>query len=408
MKILQVSHNYHITGGSDAVFFATSDLLARNGHQVVPFCIDSPANRQTNFSRYFPRGADTKRKSFRDSWRYFHNGEAQRKLYRLIRDHGPFDAAHLHIYHGKQTPAILPILRHMGIPILHTLHEYKLACPVYTMQRDGAPCDLCISSGTSNALKHKCKGNSLLQSAAMLAEFHASRLMGDVRSIDRFLCVSGFQRKVMRKAGLPVEKLRVLHNFVEPQPEIGPAEPDAPLLYFGRLEKLKGVETLLRAVGQTGHRLVIAGDGAWKSPMLTQIAAIPNVSYVGFQSGQALKDLIGSARAVVVPSEWYENCPMSVLEAKALGVPVIGARIGGIPELVRDGRDGYLFEPGNVVDLCKAINALDAHPAEHFYHNARLDVANRFSADSHLDALLGHYSDVQPRPKMGAILEARA
>ena len=408
MKILQISHNYHVTGGSDAVFFATSELLQRNGHQVVPFCIDTPKNRDTSWAEYFPKGADTKGKPIRDAWRYVHNSEAKRKLTRLIRDHGPFDAAHLHIYHGKQTPAILPVLRRFHIPIVQTLHEYKLACPVYTMQRGDTPCDMCISHGSINAVRNKCKGGSTLQSAMMLAEFHTSRLLGDVRLVDRFLCVSGFQRRVMQKAGIPAEKLRVLHNFVDQSAVPAGTQTKDHLLFFGRLEKLKGLPTLLDAVRRTGQKLVIAGEGAWKSGMEAVIKDMPNVTYQGFQSGDALQKLVATAKAVVVPSEWYENCPMSVLEAKAMGRPVVGARIGGIPELIRDGRDGFLFEPGNTDDLVKALGRVETESAEMLSTNARMDIANRFSAQHHLNALLDHYIDIQPRLHPQPLAHAQA
>jgi len=408
MNILEISHNYHVAGGSDAVFFATTKLLRQNGHHVVPFCIDSPKNRQTHWARYFPRGANTGAKPVRDTLRYFHNAEAARNLARLIQDHGPFDVAHLHIYHGKQTPAILPVLRRFGIRIVHTLHEYKLACPTYTMQRNGAPCDLCVSHGSVNALKHRCKDGSLAQSAVMVAEYHAARIRGDVRMVDRFLCVSGFQRQVMEKAGLPRQKLRVLHNFVEEQPDIGPPQPDAPLLYFGRIEKLKGLGTLLSAMRHTDRKLVIAGHGGWQQQMQAQISDMPNVTYAGFQSGAALEQLIKTARAVIVPSEWYENCPMSVLEAKAFGRPVIGARIGGIPELIRDGRDGFLFEPGNADDLGAALAKLNSGSGDIMYRNARLDIANRFSAHRHLGALTGHFAEIQTRPSLRPLAEAPA
>ena len=138
MRILQISHNYHIVGGSDAVFFATCDLLTNAGHEVIPFCIKNPASK---WARYFPRAADTCAAPVSDALRYFFNAEARDKLRQILDQAGPVDVAHLHIYHGKHTPAILPVLRERGIPIVQSLHEYKLACPVYTMQRDGKPCD---------------------------------------------------------------------------------------------------------------------------------------------------------------------------------------------------------------------------------------------------------------------------
>ena len=396
MRILQISHNFRIVGGSDAVFFATSELLTKAGHQVIPFCMVHHANKPSQWSGYFPRGADTGTAPVRDTFRYFFNAEARGKLRQLLDHTGPVDVAHLHIYHGKQTPAILPVLRERGIRIVQSLHEYKLACPVYTMQRNGKPCDLCVTGSVLNCVRHRCKDNSLVRSVVMAGERVTSRILGDVRLVERFFCVSDFQRQIMAQAGIPKEKLHTLHNFVDTGASRAPPGHDGYLLYFGRIEELKGVPTLLRAVARSGHRLRIAGEGGWSAEMQARIAGLANVTYLGFQQGAALRRLIRRAQAVIVPSEWNENCPVSVLEAKALGRPVIGARIGGIPELVRDGKDGFLFEPGNAPDLARALAALDQADHVRLSENARKDAMARFSAKMYLATLLQHYREIQP------------
>ncbi|MGR3661860.1 MAG: glycosyltransferase family 4 protein [Paracoccaceae bacterium] len=395
MRILQISHINHIRGGSDAVYFATKRLLEQAGHEVISFCMDSVANEPSRWSGYFASGVDTQNGGARGAGRYFFNPQARRNLARLLDDIGSVDVAHLHIYHGKQTPAILPVLRRRGIPVVHSLHEYKLACPTYTLQRHGQNCEKCITGSTLNGILHRCKDGSALRSAVMVAEFWTARMLGDVRLVDRFLCVSEFQRQLMGRAGLPSEKLHLLHNFVdtdgdEPAPDHG-----GYLLYFGRLEKLKGLPTLIEAVAKTGQRLVIAGEGDWRGAMQERIWDLPNVEYAGFQSGAKLQHLIRRAKAVVVPSEWYENCPMSVLEAMAQGRPVVDARIGGIPELVTDGKTGFLFEPGNVDDLVRALNAIDSADQAALSSFARRDAEKRFSARHYLTALLRHYHSVQ-------------
>lgn len=354
------------------------------------------ANRPSQWSRYFPRGADTGTAPVRDTLRYFFNAEARDKLRQLLDHAGHVDVAHLHIYHGKQTPAILPVLRERGIPIVQSLHEYKLACPVYTMQRDGKPCDLCVRGSVLNCVRHRCKDASLARSAVMAAERVTSRILGDVRLVDRFFCVSDFQRQIMARAGIPKDKLHTLHNFVDTDATAAAPGHDGYLLYFGRIETLKGVATLLQAVTHSGHQLRGAGDGAWRAQMQSLIAGLANVTYLGFQQGEALRRLVGRAKAVIVPSEWNENCPMSVLEAKALGRPVIGARIGGIPELVRDGRDGFLFEAGDAADLARALAALDQADHARLSRNARKDAKARFSHKVYLATLFQHYQDIQP------------
>lgn len=356
----------------------------------------SPVNEPTPWARYFPVGADTEKTSAGDAARYFFNHEARRNLSRMLDDVGPVDVAHLHIYHGKQTPAILQTLKARGIPIIHSLHEYKLACPVYTMQRNGSACEKCVTGTRLNCIRHRCKDGSYLRSAVMAAEFYTSRLLGDVRLVDRFLCVSDFQRRVMAGAGISDDKLFTLHNFVDiPSTDLLSGHDDY-LLYFGRLEILKGLATLIKAAARTGRRLLIAGDGSWRPEMERQIRNLPNVEYLGFCAGPELTQLTCRAKAVVVPSQWYENCPMSVLEAMALGRPVIGARIGGIPELIENGRSGFLFEPGNIPDLIDAFTRLDSadHPA--MCRAARRRAESRFSAVRYQNVLLSHYNSIQP------------
>ncbi len=408
MRILQISHRHHIAGGSDAVFFETSALLRRAGHEVIPFCMDAPENTPSRWSDFFPAGADTRGAPLRHALRYFYNAEARQKLDLLLDEAGPIDVAHLHIYHGKQTPAILPVLRARGIPVIQTLHEYKLACPVYTLQRGDAPCELCVRGSDLNALRHRCKDGSLLRSLVMVAEKASARLLGDLRLVDRFICVSDFQRQIMKRAGIPSTKLTTLHNFVDTDLTEPARGHKGYLLFAGRIETLKGIETLLDAVQITGQRLVVAGNGTWRPALERRIRALPQVTYAGFRSGRALRELIAGARAVVVPSQWYENCPMSVLEAKAAARPVIGARIGGIPELVRDGCDGFLFEPGSVPDLVRALSALDRANHHHLSVNARQDAVARFSGPVHLDRLLRHYREVADIPAPAGLQLARA
>ncbi len=391
MRVLQISHNHHVAGGSDRVFFETSSLLQEAGHEVIPFCTESARNLPSDWTSYFPRAADTGAPRLRDAARYFYNTEARDRLRALLQTVGPIDVAHLHIYHGKMTAAILPALKSFGIPIVHSLHEYKMACPVYTMERQGRTCDACISGNWLNGLRYRCKDGSVVKSAVMVAEMALSRGLGDVRLVDRFICVSEFQREVMIRAGLPAKRLATLHNFTRPVT----AEPghDGYLLYAGRIERLKGLSTLLDAVAETGHPLLIAGEGSWVPDLVARISSLPQVAYLGFCSGAQLSALISRARAIVVPSEWNENCPMTVLEAKAMGRPVIASRIGGIPELVRDGIDGVLFDPGDAAALAVAFRRFANLDHGALSAEASADLSQRFRPEVHLEKLLRIYRD---------------
>ena len=398
-RVLQINNHHRIIGGSDSVYFNTSELLRQSGRDVINFAASSEYDVSSPYSSYFPYGLDTKKLGPRDMWKYIRNNEAKRSLRNLMVDAGPLDIAHLHIYYGRLTAAILPELRRAGVPIVQTIHEYKLACPIYTMVRNGHICDECIHGNTLNLLRNRCKEGSLAKSLAVLAEFWTSRLQGDVRLLDRIICVSDFQRELMLTAGIPASKLVTLHNFVDAtafKPVASKIKGNY-FLYFGRIEVLKGVPSLIQAAEETGITLKIAGVGDWSQAMERRIRSVPNIETLGYVSGQGLTELIAHARAVVVPSEWYENCPMTVLEAKAAGTPVIGARIGGIPELIRDGVDGILFESGNVEDLCRAMNHMDAGDFDGMAYAAREDVEARFAKESHLERLIQIYEIASKR-----------
>jgi glycosyltransferase involved in cell wall biosynthesis len=227
----------------------------------------------------------------------------------------------------------------------------------------------------------------------MAAESYISHFLGDIHNVDLFLSVSNFHKSIMVKAGVPEDKLRVLHNFVDTDKYKAPSTHDGYYLYFGRIEKLKGLQTLVSAFSDLNYELIIVGEGGYQEEMEKQIKNIENINYLGFKEGSDLLNIISRSRAVIVPSEWYENCPMNILEAKSMGRPVIGANIGGIPELIQDDIDGYIFEPANVNQLKSAV--IKAHSRfEDMSLSARKDAVKRFSNEAYYVKLMDFYSTV--------------
>jgi len=396
MKILQVSNNYKIRGGSDSVFFNTSQLLRSAGHEVISFAAKGETDQPSPFSKYFPKAIRTDLARPQDFFQYLYNKDSKDKISELLKVEGPFDVAHLHIYYGRLTTSILAELKRKHIPIIQTLHDNKLVCPTYTMVRDGKLCDKCVESSKLNLLKYQCKDANLTKSLAVLCEYLVSRLLGDVRLIDRFICVSDFQRDLMERGGVPREKLLRLHNFVDHQQLTIEPMPTRSgyLLYFGRIEKLKGLATLVEAAKKAGQHLKIAGTGSWVPELFRSIANNPKIEYLGFVSGLPLRKLVMQAKAVILPSECYDLCPMTILEAKAVGTPVIGSRIGGIPELINDGIDGFLYPPGNEEALIAAFALLDRSNFNDLSQAAKEDILERFSPQVHLGALMNIYSNI--------------
>jgi len=398
MNILKLNNYFEVLGGSDRVFLNTGDLLAKHGHNVHWFA-SSPKHQQGASEDITLIESLKRPPQFLDYPRYLHNRTAKAAITHLL-DKKPegFHIAHAHIYYGQLTTSIIEPIKQRGIPLVQTLHEYKMVCPIYTMERDGAVCRECLDQGIHRLVLNKCKESSLLKSLATLGEQLYSRLAGDISKVDKFICVSNFQKSLMADSGIPNEKLVTLHNFVNLRDD-DPIEVETNqhpyFFYFGRLEELKGINTLIEATEKARVRCVIAGDGPLKNHIERTAEKSNYLEYVGFQAGKKLRSYIANARAVVVPSEWFENCPMSVLEAKAEGTPVIGARIGGIPELINDGEDGFTFAAGDAESLVEKLETMMLVNRNDFSHRCKEDIASRFCPDQHYEELISVYNDLR-------------
>lgn len=396
--VLHGSHHYFVAGGSDRYFFELETLLRENGHRVIPFCASDERNEPSEYAHYFPAAADPQRATAADALRFIYSREASRNLQRLLQEQQP-QLAHLHIYYGKLTASILTPLRAAGIPVIQTLHEYKLLCPVYTCIRNAEICEACAGKHFWKALAHRCNRGSLARSAASMVESYVSKWLGNREQVDHFIGVSQFMTDKMLSIGIPEERISTVHNFVDSDSVVPADQPGSYLLYFGRLEAIKGLFTLLDALREHPElRCVIAGTGPARTALEARAKelGLHNVEFPGFIGGEALHDLIRGASCTVLPSEWYENCPMSVLESLAFARPVIGARIGGIPELIADGDDGLLFEPGDSAQLAAALREVAGNPqrALEMGRAGREKVSRSFSPQVHYAQIASVYARV--------------
>ena len=399
LSILHVSHNNFVEGGSDRYFLELSDLLRQNGNQVIPFCAADERNLESPWSKYFPKTVlNRKYPEPGELVRCIYSVSARKQIRRLLTDED-FDIAHLHIYYGKQTASILKPLREHGIPIVQSLHEYKLLCPVYTMVSQDKICEACEGKYFYRALPKRCNRDSYARTLLSVIQNYVAAWLGAVDDIDHFIGVSHFMSNKMIEHGVPSEKVSTVHNFIDSTRYEAARGTGKGVLYFGRLEKLKGIYTLLEAMmALPGVECVIAGDGNERGLIERFIAekGIENVRLVGFVGGNALHDLIRDSICTVIPSEWYENCPMSVLESMALGRPVIGAEIGGIPELIDHGCDGLLFKPGDIAGLTEAISSLagDTERAAAMGLEGRRKMERQFNKDLHYERIRNVYAKV--------------
>lgn len=349
MKVLLINNIFYRKGGSEVVFFNTANLLKEHGHEVVFFSFKREANLQCKQSQYFP-GLGNKLAQIKN---YFWNSTAAYQLDKLLTVEKP-DIAHVHLFWGLMSPSIFSVLKRHHVPIVHTVHDYRMICPAYTFKNNkGDICEECGGGHFINCIKYKCCKGSLMQSVLMASEMYIRNARyHPVDNIDGFIFVSNFAREkhIQYDAKFKNATSIVLYNYTVPV-ENHTGDKHDYILYYGRLSREKGISTLIEAIKRNPLiRLKIIGTGPIEE-QLKSYHQCPNVEFLGYKTGKELVDLVSSAKFVCVPSEWYENNPMTIIEAYSFGTPVIGARIGGIPEIIVEGKTGYLFESGNVESL---------------------------------------------------------
>lgn len=398
MKILNVHQYDYALGGSEKYFHSLRDLLESNGNSVVPFSAKDEKNNSGEWERFFTNGSDFDRRNFADIVNFIYCTDSRKKIAQLL-DEQNFEIAHLHTYYGKISSSILPELVSRRVPIIQTLHGYKLVCPVYTLERNGKGCDACKQGRFYNGVINRCNRGSLSRSLLSVVEMYVSRMLGSVDSVDRFICVSEAQKKLHCQMGIPEEKISVVHNFINPLEYVPTYSVGDYILYFGRMEPLKGIGSLIAASKQLGMRLVLTGEGSELEKIRKDEAALirqGQLVLTGLLFGQELMDVIRGAGCVVVPTLWGETFGLAAAEAMACGKPVIASNTGGLPEVVDDGNTGLLFEPGNAVDLTEKISRLmaDKALAMKMGENGRRRVEEHFSPEAHYIKIMQIYNDV--------------
>jgi len=399
MRILLINNQHHSKGGAHAVYLNTAELLKKHGHEVFFFAQKDEKVLSYEYADYFPAGKDYRKLSLvskiNSIEKFVYNKEAYHKIKEYINVIKP-DIAHVHLFMGGLTVSILKALKENNIPVVHTVHDYRLICPAYLfLNGKNQLCDKCKKNKYYNCIKNKCSENKLSQSTILALDSYNRLLFYKPQNyIDRYIFVSDFAKKKHIEFEYDTKsKMSRVYNFMPNIDEIKPQKAKGDyMLYLGRLSREKGVSTLIEAQKKMNFKLKVAGTG----PLLEnyQTNEDENVQFLGFQSGENLINLIQRASFIIVPSEWYENNPMSIIESYAYGKPVIGANIGGIPEIVQNNQTGFLFESGNVDSLREAIKkAIDLgfEDYEQMAINARNFAVENFSPQIHYSSLIQLY-----------------
>lgn len=406
MKVLMINKFLYMRGGSETYNFALAEALNKKGHQVVFFAMDDEKNIDSNQSKYFVPNVDYNGKSgFSAKINYvrnfFYSKVAAENMEALIRAERP-DIAHIGLIHRQITFSVIDILKKYNIPIVMTVHDLIFACPNYTMLTNGSVCEDCVDGSVFNCVKKKCVKNSTIKSllAAYEKIFLLKRKYYDM--IDLYITECDFYKKIMKRSKITNSKIIFRTNFL-------PASQDYKfnekyndyILYFGRFSKEKGILTLLKAhkENQCKYRMVIIGAGPMKGDIIKFISEnnLTNIELPGPIYGYKMERIIEYAKVVVTPSEWYENCPYALLQSIAKGKVEIVSRIGGLPELVDDGRTGYLFEPGNELDLAEKINTVMNMSKEEYESMSKRickEAKLKHSWEEYTDQMIHEYSNL--------------
>ena len=383
MNVLLVHNRYRQAGGEDAVFRAERRMLEKRGHEVAVY---ERSNDEIDGYDGLRRGS----LPLRTVWAW----DSRRALEALIRRRRP-DVAHFHNTFPLISPAAYAVCRARGVPVVQTLHNYRLLCPGGTLTRDGRTCRECVDHSLARSVRHGCYRGSRLGSAVVAASLTAHRRRGTwARDVNVYVALSEDGRARFADLGLPAQRIAVKPNFLASNP--GRREGDGDYaLFVGRLSEEKGVATLLSAwrARSCPPPLRIAGDGPLRGLVEAAAREIDAVDFLGWLEPSKILDQIRGARFIVVPSEWYETFGMVVIEAFACGVPVLVSRMGSLPELVDDGRTGLVFDPGDPDALADCADRAwrDVQGLRAMGRAARDEFEEHYTAERNHDLLMQIY-----------------
>jgi glycosyltransferase involved in cell wall biosynthesis len=394
LKILFANKFFFLNGGSEVVMFDEMELMRKYELDVIEFSMRDARNFQSKYESYFVSHKDYRSHAhngqIKSALSLIHSREAVKQITNLIHDERP-DIMHCHNIYHQLTPSIINAASRLKTPVVLTLHDYKPVCPVYTQLWKGGLCTKCSDGRFEALLMQRCADGSIGRSALLWAEARYHAAARSYQRVGMFIAPSRFmQNAVVRRFG--EDKVIHIPNGIDTSRIEVSRQDEGFVLYLGRLSPEKGIETLLRAHASdnAAWRLVIAGSGPLLEDLKTRF---PLAEFTGYLTGNALEARLREASVVVVPSEWHENSPLSILEAMAHAKPIVASRIGGIPELVREGETGLLFEPNNFQQLSNCIRTLlrDSDLRKKFGRQGRRIAETEYSLQRHGAALLSLY-----------------
>lgn len=390
-RVLIANKFYYPRGGDCIYTIDLAELLKAHGHDVAIFAMQHPDTLPTQWNKYFPEEVrfGIGLSAIKAVMRPFGTAEVIRNFNSLLDDFKP-DIVHLNNIHSQLSPIIAELAHNRGIKVVWTLHDYKLLCPRYDCLRNGEICELCLNH-KHNVIKHRCLKNSSI--ASCIAFLEAKKWNKDKleKYTDQFITPSHFVFEKMKSGGFSSSNMTHLCHFVNKKKyENIDYKKEDYYCYVGRLSPEKGLATLIDAANQLPYKLKIIGDGPSKEELKARVNKNASIEFLGFKPWEEIKTIVNKARFIVAPSEWYEVLGLVIIEAQCLGTPTLGARIGGIPELIDEGFSGMTFESRNAEDLKVKIESMWKTPFD--YKSLALFSQKKYNAETYYQQLINIYN----------------
>ena len=361
LRILLVNKFHYLNGGSEKYYFELGKLLKEKGNQVAYFSMEDERNIKTGDKEYFVKKIDLNNGSKLKAFDVIYSRENYKKMKEAINDFKP-DIVHLNNFQRQLSASIVKACNEMQVPVAFTAHDIQAICPASAMLYKGKVCEDCIKENYGCCIKKSCIKNSKLKSILGVIESIYYRKKKIYSKIDYIITPSEFLQNKLINGNLNYKRITTIHNFVNDSKEKNSNKDNGYAFYFGRLSVEKGILNLVEAIKKIDvGKLIIAGDGPERKKIenfIKQNKLEERITLVGYLNQEQIREYIKKSKFIVLPSIWYENCPYSILEAMEIGKPIIGSRIGGIPELIEDEKNGFLYKYNNIDELAIKMRLL--------------------------------------------------
>ena len=396
MRILLVNKFHYLRGGSEKYYFELAKLLKSHGHTVAFFSMKNENNIKTGDREYFVDEIDMNTGSKFEALNVIYSKKNKALMEKALEEFKP-DIVHINNFQRQLSASIIDAVKEKNIPLIMTAHDLNPICPASIMLYNGEVCEDCITKGYTSCIKKKCIKNSMLKSVLGYIEKKYYDLHKIFCKVDCIISPSEFNKNQLLKGKLKCNDITVIHNFVNETEKTDYTLGDC-AFYFGRLSREKGILNLVEAINNIpGARLIIAGDGPERENIQAYIKEhkLENrITLLGYLNQNDIRENIRKCRFVTVPSIWYENCPYSILETMEIGKPIIGSKIGGIPELIQDGINGFTYEHNDVTKLTNILMKLfgNDETVKQFSKNSKQIFIQKYSAEAYYNKLMTVYN----------------